>query len=140
MVRVIAKPAETESTLDALLATTFVTRVDRATLSVIAPLLSKCLKSRQSNMHRKAGMVSGGRRRGGSGLTRSSRFALLCEDGWVSLGCQFLCPGEASVSVRTTAAEIKRISRTVFSDCFSMKVLLNCTPPFVSVFHCNLRS
>lgn len=54
----IAKPNETESTLDALLATTFVTRVDRATLSVIAPLLSKCLKSRQSNMHRKAGMVS----------------------------------------------------------------------------------
>ncbi|CAN0086830.1 unnamed protein product [Scytosiphon promiscuus] len=59
LVRVIAKPAETESTLDALLATTFVTRVDRATLSVIAPLLSKCLKSRQSNMHRKAGMVIG---------------------------------------------------------------------------------
>lgn len=57
MVRVIAKPAETETTLDALLATTFVTRVDRATLSVIAPLLSKCLKTRQSNMHRKAGMV-----------------------------------------------------------------------------------
>ena len=55
--RVIAKPEETESTLDALLATTFVIRVDRATLSVIAPLLSKCLKSRQSNMHRKAGMV-----------------------------------------------------------------------------------
>lgn len=53
----IGKPDETESTLDALLATTFVTRVDRATLSVIAPLLSKCLKSRQSNMHRKAGMV-----------------------------------------------------------------------------------
>ncbi|CAN0019204.1 unnamed protein product, partial [Hapterophycus canaliculatus] len=59
LVRVIAKPAETETTLDALLATTFVTRVDRATLSVIAPLLSKCLKSRQSNMHRKAGMVIG---------------------------------------------------------------------------------
>ncbi|CAM9340814.1 unnamed protein product [Ectocarpus sp. 13 AM-2016] len=59
LVRVIAKPAETESTLDALLATTFVTRVDRATLSVIAPLLSKCLKTRQSNMHRKAGMVIG---------------------------------------------------------------------------------
>lgn len=58
LVRVIAKPTETEPTLDALLATTFVTRVDRATLSVIAPLLSKCLKSRQSNMHRKAGMVS----------------------------------------------------------------------------------
>lgn len=58
LVRVIAKPDETESTLDALLATTFVTRVDRATLSVIAPLLSKCLKTRQSNMHRKAGMVS----------------------------------------------------------------------------------
>ena len=58
--RVIAKPEETESTLDALLATTFVIRVDRATLSVIAPLLSKCLKSRQSNMHRKAGMVSFG--------------------------------------------------------------------------------
>lgn len=58
LVRVIAKPEETEGTLDALLATTFVIRVDRATLSVIAPLLSKCLKSRQSNMHRKAGMVS----------------------------------------------------------------------------------
>lgn len=58
MVRVIAKPEETEGTLDALLATTFVIRVDRATLSVIAPLLSKCLRSRQSNMHRKAGMVS----------------------------------------------------------------------------------
>lgn len=56
---VIGKPDETESTLDALLATTFVIRVDRATLSVIAPLLSKCLRSRQSNMHRKAGMVRG---------------------------------------------------------------------------------
>lgn len=59
LVRVIAKPAETESTLDALLATTFVTRVDCATLSVIAPLLSKCLRTRQSNMHRKASMVIG---------------------------------------------------------------------------------
>lgn len=68
--RVIAKPEETESTLDALLATTFVIRVDRATLSVIAPLLSKCLKSRQSNMHRKAGMV------------RTSRFGLAFF-GWV---------------------------------------------------------
>ncbi|CAM9522734.1 unnamed protein product [Choristocarpus tenellus] len=57
LVSVIAKPEETGKTLDALLATTFVTRVDRATLSVIAPLLGKCLRERSSQMRRKASRV-----------------------------------------------------------------------------------
>ncbi|CAN0350764.1 unnamed protein product, partial [Discosporangium mesarthrocarpum] len=57
LVSVIANPAETGRALDALLATTFVSRVDGATLSVIAPLLGKCLRERPSQMRRKSGRV-----------------------------------------------------------------------------------
>ncbi|KAG5183221.1 P-loop containing nucleoside triphosphate hydrolase protein [Tribonema minus] len=57
LVSVIAHPEETLATLDALMATTFVTRVDGATLSVIAPLLGKCLRERAAAMRRKAARV-----------------------------------------------------------------------------------
>lgn len=59
LVSVIGHPEETHSTLDALLATTFVTRVDCATLSVIAPLLGKCLRERAAAVRRKASKVIG---------------------------------------------------------------------------------
>ncbi|CAM9091110.1 unnamed protein product [Chrysoparadoxa australica] len=57
LVTVIAKPEQTMQTLDALLATTFVSAVDSATLSVIAPLLGKCLRERSLEMKRKASRV-----------------------------------------------------------------------------------
>jgi elongation factor 3 len=57
LVRVIAHPEESLQTLDALLATTFVSQVDGASLSVIAPLLGKCLRERNSSMRRKASKV-----------------------------------------------------------------------------------
>jgi elongation factor 3 len=57
LVSVIGRPEETLGTLDALLATTFVSRVDCATLSVIAPLLGKCLRERSAGVRRKASRV-----------------------------------------------------------------------------------
>eukprot|EP01084_Bolivina_argentea_P138494 243794_1 len=57
LVSVIGNPDETQSALDTLMATTFVAVVDIATLSVIAPLLGKCLRERNSAYRRKASCV-----------------------------------------------------------------------------------
>ncbi len=57
LVSVIGNPEETQSALDTLMATTFVAVVDVATLSVIVPLLGKCLRERNSASRRKASCV-----------------------------------------------------------------------------------
>ncbi len=57
LVSVIGNPDEMKSALDTLMATTFVAVVDIATLSVIAPLLGKCLRERNSSYRRKASCV-----------------------------------------------------------------------------------
>ncbi len=57
LVSVISNPAKMWSALDTLIATTFVAVVDMATLSVIAPLLWKCLRERNSASRRKAALV-----------------------------------------------------------------------------------
>ncbi len=57
LVSVISNPDEMWSALDTLIATTFVAVVDMATLSVIAPLLWKCLRERNSASRRKAACV-----------------------------------------------------------------------------------
>ena len=58
LVSVIAKPEESEKTLNKLLETTFVSNVDSATLALIAPLLGKVLRNRNtSQLKRKAARV-----------------------------------------------------------------------------------
>ena len=58
LVNVIAKPEESEKTLNKLLETTFVSNVDSATLALIAPLLGKVLRNRNtSQLKRKAARV-----------------------------------------------------------------------------------
>lgn len=57
LVSVIARPDESEKTLNLLLETTFVANVDAPVLALIAPLLGKSLKNRSSVMKRKASRV-----------------------------------------------------------------------------------
>ena len=57
LVSVIARPDESERTLNLFLETTFVATVDAAVLALIAPLLGKALKQRSSAMKRKASRV-----------------------------------------------------------------------------------
>ena len=57
LVSVIARPDESERTLNLFLETTFVATVDAAVLALIAPLLGKSLKQRSSSMKRKASRV-----------------------------------------------------------------------------------
>jgi len=57
LVSVIARPDESESTLNALLETTFVATVDAPTLALIAPTLGKALRTRSSPLKRKAARI-----------------------------------------------------------------------------------
>ncbi|CAM9333472.1 unnamed protein product [Phaeothamnion confervicola] len=57
LVSVIANPDEMPTTIEALLATTFVSNVDSATLAIIAPLLGRCLRERNLALQRKASRV-----------------------------------------------------------------------------------
>lgn len=52
-----ANPKETVTALDRLMGTTFVSQVDRSTLSIIAPLLNRALRDRDVQMKRKACVV-----------------------------------------------------------------------------------
>lgn len=54
---VIARPEESEATLNLLLETTFVANVDAAVLALLAPLLFKVLRGRSSALKRKAARV-----------------------------------------------------------------------------------
>lgn len=58
LVSVIARPDESEKTLNMFLETTFVATVDAPVLALIAPLLGKSLKNRSSAMKRKVGPIS----------------------------------------------------------------------------------
>ena len=57
LVSVISHPEKIAKVLDMLLETTFVATVDAPTLSLITPLLSKCLRDRASLMKRKASKI-----------------------------------------------------------------------------------
>jgi elongation factor 3 len=57
LVSVIARPDESEKTLNMFLETTFVATVDAPVLALIAPLLGKSLKNRSSAVKRKAARV-----------------------------------------------------------------------------------
>eukprot|EP00605_Chrysophyceae_sp_TOSAG23-4_P000425 GSChrysophyteH1.ASY1.ANO1.482.1 assembled CDS len=57
LVSVIARPEESPKTIELLMETTFVQNVDSATLALIAPLLGKVMRGRQSALKRKAARI-----------------------------------------------------------------------------------
>lgn len=57
VVNAIAKPADTYKAVEELMATTFVATVDASTLSILCPILSRCLKEKNAVRKRSSCVV-----------------------------------------------------------------------------------